>query len=367
MTYADIRGWFSPEDVAVYRELFEKLPDGGTLAELGVCCGRSIASVADIVKRKNLKVFSIDTFEGTEGEEAAHADAKTTDWEAIFRANIEAFGISEQVTVLRGRTDEMYKQLGDKSLDLVFIDAAHDADSVAGDIKNWVPKLKEAGILSGHDTQWPSVREGYGRTGLVPVTDGNMWFLLPSTHSEKPLFTICLIARNEAKTLPRALASLKEFRDRGGSIVVVDTGSTDDTAKIAREAGCIVEEVGDRFRITISQEIADAANAKIIDGEEPVLKAGETLFDFASARNYSASLAPCDLISMLDADEVFTKLDIDELNKLIQQGWEGFEYHFVFNHFPDGSPNISFTQSKMYNRKKEAWWGVVHEVLGNIQ
>src|SRR5690242_5730548 len=109
MDYSSVEGWFTEEDRKVYSELLEQLPDGGTFAELGTAKGRSICSVAEIVKRKNLKVIAVDTYEGTENEGKAHADAKTTDWEKIYRDNVEAFGLTPYVTVLKGRTDERYK------------------------------------------------------------------------------------------------------------------------------------------------------------------------------------------------------------------------------------------------------------------
>lgn len=39
----------------------------------------------------------------------------------------------------------------DKSLDLVFIDANHDYDFIKQDIELWLPKVKDGGIISGHD------------------------------------------------------------------------------------------------------------------------------------------------------------------------------------------------------------------------
>jgi tetratricopeptide (TPR) repeat protein len=181
---------------------------------------------------------------------------------------------------------------------------------------------------------------------------------------EKPKFSCVLITRNEAKYLPRMLASLKPFMERGGECVIVDTGSTDNTAQIARDAGCKVEEVGDRFRITIDEPTAKAINERFIVKDEPaVVNAGDSLFDFASARNYATSLASNDFIAMHDADEVYTNLDIDVIDQHIRNGIEQFEYNFIFSHDVLGNPAIQFIQSKCYDRRKMRWEGVVHEVL----
>lgn len=94
----------------------------------------------------------------------------------------------------------------------------------------------------------------------------------------KPKFSVALIARNEALTLPRLVGSLKEFQERGGDIWVLDTGSTDNTIEVARDLGCHVEAVGDKFRIQIDEGLANKINSKfIVEGEAPVVKAGESL------------------------------------------------------------------------------------------
>lgn len=177
-------------------------------------------------------------------------------------------------------------------------------------------------------------------------------------------FSVVLIARNESKTLPRLVESLKEFQGRGGEIILLDTGSTDGTPQVARSLGCFVKEVGDAYRITIDKETADAINAKFVaEGEEPVVEAGQSLFDYASARNYAATLASNDMIATPDCDEIYTKLDLDALNSKIEAGTEQFEYQFVFAHDALGKPLVQFLHSKFYNRTKLKWVGIVHEVL----
>ena len=39
----------------------------------------------------------------------------------------------------------------DKSLDFVFIDGAHNYESVKADIQAWLPKVKIGGFIGGHD------------------------------------------------------------------------------------------------------------------------------------------------------------------------------------------------------------------------
>jgi glycosyltransferase involved in cell wall biosynthesis len=84
-----------------------------------------------------------------------------------------------------------------------------------------------------------------------------------------PLLSLCLIARDEETSLGRCLASARSVVDE---LVVVDTGSRDHTAEVARAAGARLESL-------------PWSN------------------DFAAARNFSLSLAASEWILVLDADE----------------------------------------------------------------
>jgi predicted O-methyltransferase YrrM len=46
---------------------------------------------------------------------------------------------------------EAAKQFENKSVDFVFIDAAHEYEDVQNDIEAWLPKIKTGGIIAGHD------------------------------------------------------------------------------------------------------------------------------------------------------------------------------------------------------------------------
>lgn len=180
-------------------------------------------------------------------------------------------------------------------------------------------------------------------------------------------FSVVLIARNESKTLPRLKDSLTEFQSRGGEVVLVDTGSSDGTAALARSYGFKVTEVGAKYLHTITENEARQINEKfVVGGEAPIVKAGETYFDFASARNFASSLASKNMICSMDADEAFTKLDIDAICRFIDEGFTQFEYNFVFAHDQYGNEAIKFVQSKFHDRRYLKWVGVIHEVLAGI-
>lgn len=179
-----------------------------------------------------------------------------------------------------------------------------------------------------------------------------------------PKFSVVLIAKNEEKTLPKLIASLSEFKKRDGEIILVDTGSTDSTVEVAKKLGCIVTEVGEKFIINIDDELGKKINEKFIVGNDPlIIKERIKIFNYSDARNFAASLAKNNFVAMPDCDEEYTKLDIDEINKKIDDGVKQFEYNFVYSHDQYGNEAVKFIHSKFYDRRFLKWTGIIHEVL----
>lgn len=168
-------------------------------------------------------------------------------------------------------------------------------------------------------------------------------------------FSVVIIARNEETTLPRLLQSLQGVND----IVVMDTGSTDETVKVAKSHGCNVVEVGDRFRVRATK----AQYQKWIEryNWEPAFKPGEGYFHFAKARNHAATFAKNDWCFMPDGDEVMT-WNLAKVREAIQNE-DHLTYQFCYAHEPDGSCGLLISQSKFYRKSKLRWEKWVHEVL----
>lgn len=58
---------------------------------------------------------------------------------------------SDRRMLLRANSAIACRAIGDQSLDFVFIDADHTYDAVKADIEAWWSKVKQGGLLSGHD------------------------------------------------------------------------------------------------------------------------------------------------------------------------------------------------------------------------
>lgn len=166
-------------------------------------------------------------------------------------------------------------------------------------------------------------------------------------------FSIAIIAKNEEKTLPKLLESIKEVDD----VVLVDTGSTDKTIEIARSYGVRVFEKN--FNIVIDENTKNEID-KII-GENNI-KIGDIVFNFAEARNWIAEQTKNDMVFMPDCDEVID-WRIPEIERIIKDGVDKLSYAFVYSFDSNGNPLAQFMTSKFYNKKRVKWRGIAHEAL----
>jgi len=183
-------------------------------------------------------------------------------------------------------------------------------------------------------------------------------------------FSICLVVKNEEKTLPHLLDSLKEFQDNGGEVCILDTGSTDNTVYIARNYGCVVQEVGSAYVKTLTPKQAQEVNRKfVVDDEEPILKGGDKFFCFNRPRNHVAKMAKNNMILSLDADETVV-MDLEKVSAALEVlpilkevPITRFEHMQVFVHDAEGNSDIEFLQCKFYDRRYVHWENNVHEML----
>lgn len=116
---------------------------------------------------------------------------------------------------------------------------------------------------------------------------------------DRQTISVCLIVKNEEKNLLRCLKSIENIADE---IIVVDTGSTDNTIELAR-----------------------SLNAKVIEYNWNN--------DFSEARNKSLEYATKDWILFLDADEEIPKEEGEKFKLIINEPknskFEGYYFRLV--------------------------------------
>lgn len=139
------------------------------------------------------------------------------------------------------------------------------------------------------------------------------------------------IALNEEQFVRRWFESSKDADYH----LIMDTGSTDLTRKIALELGIHVE----------------------------VVKVRPWRFDIA--RNSSLFALPdyIDYCIALDMDEVLLPGWREELEKAHEQGWTRPRYQYTWSWNEDGTPGLQYGGDKIHARHGYRWKHPVHEVL----
>jgi hypothetical protein len=62
-------------------------------------------------------------------------------------------GHEDKIVWLLGQSEKVVKNIKDKELDFVYVDGDHTEIQVALDLKMYYPKVKDGGLLCGHDYQ----------------------------------------------------------------------------------------------------------------------------------------------------------------------------------------------------------------------
>ncbi|MBD1371567.1 glycosyltransferase [Hazenella sp. IB182357] len=158
--------------------------------------------------------------------------------------------------------------------------------------------------------------------------------------SQQPVtISLCMIVRDEEAVLERCLSPLADIVDE---IVIVDTGSVDQTKEIAKKfTSCLYD-------------------FKWID-------------DFAAARNYAFQQATKEYLFWLDADDVLSKTDLDKLRTIkatFNRAYDAVSMEYEVASDDTESPLALIRRNRMVRRSRNfKWHGYLHEnleVAGNI-
>ena len=130
------------EGISLFR-LAQKLPRKSIIVEIGSYLGKATCFLAEGIKNRDIILYTIDTFENqgmTEGLRDTYNE---------FKQNTLRY--RNCIVVKRGFSHEIVKDFKNMKIDLLWIDACHEYNAVKKDIEDWVPLVKEGGLICFHD------------------------------------------------------------------------------------------------------------------------------------------------------------------------------------------------------------------------
>jgi glycosyltransferase involved in cell wall biosynthesis len=143
--------------------------------------------------------------------------------------------------------------------------------------------------------------------------------------------SLCMIVKNEERLLPRCLDSVRGLI---GECIVVDTGSTDGTPRIAASYG-----------------------AQVIPFDFGVV-------DFAAARNHAIARAKGRWILVLDADETLDRAGAPMIETLVALDENAGYFMERHNHSSNSAnPMVDYVVRLFPNRPNHRYRGRVHEIV----
>jgi SAM-dependent methyltransferase len=147
-------GGTSPSNLDALQELCKKvLPENGMIADVGCWTGLSSVVLGFLAREYKGHVKAIDWFQGSVGT-GLDAAAQTTNVHEVCKAVMRYFDLNDTVEVIKSDSAAAASLYPDETFDFVFIDGDHRYLKVLKDIDAWWPKVKQGGILSGHDLEF---------------------------------------------------------------------------------------------------------------------------------------------------------------------------------------------------------------------
>lgn len=161
MQYENIEGWFYPEDVKLYEEMVLLAKDNSIFIEIGCFKGRSTVAMCELIEKYNKQInfFAIDHFKGSYEHQN---DPDIKDLFKIFLENICNYTLG----IMPYESKKAVQFFQNNTIDFIYIDASHNYGSVKKDLNLWYPKLRESGIIAGHDYGWQSVKQAVDEFAL---------------------------------------------------------------------------------------------------------------------------------------------------------------------------------------------------------
>ena len=144
-----IDGWLDPKEASELYDLAKSAT--GPIIEIGSWKGRSTTALAlGSMAGNRQTIYAVDSFKGSMDSEVQKKFYEGhTIGKEILRSNLDAAGVNGCVQIIEADAAEVADSLPEASL--IFVDGAHDYQSVCRDLDVYSRKVSDGGMLACHD------------------------------------------------------------------------------------------------------------------------------------------------------------------------------------------------------------------------
>lgn len=189
----DDHGWYENAEWIAKLFAYNSI---NTVIEVGSWLGKSTRHIGQLLPT-NGKVYAVDTWLGSVEHQLVETNvlSKLPTLYEQFLSNVIHAQLTHKVFPVRMPSLDAAKLLSSLigKIDLIYIDAAHDTESVLQDLEAWYPYvMNKKGILCGDDWGWESVRAAViifaQKYNLTVCGDHQFWFLREDQKFEQESF-----------------------------------------------------------------------------------------------------------------------------------------------------------------------------------
>lgn len=295
-------------------ELLTRLPRGGTVAELGVDHGDFSARILELTQPARLHL--IDMW----GSERYHGGL----FDGVkqrFRSEIS----DGSIQVHRKMSVDAADDFADASFDWIYIDTDHSYETTARELRRFAPKIKDGGLIAGHDYCMGNWANSY-RYGVIEAVHEfcvrENWELVYLTAEplESQSFAIRRIQHGEGDREPIAPAELPNSAEptiKPGALIYMTARNCE--RYIGDSLRSLASQTLDNLHVLFIDDASDDATGSIASGMLTRLFPGRHSFirndsPWGKARNahvHLRALAPdFTFIAILDGDDQLIAPDI---------------------------------------------------------
>lgn len=219
-----------------------------TGVEVGVAFGGHSQAILERGGVK--KLFGVDCYQHRDGYDDPMNLPQNVFDRLATRVVDRMSPFGDRFELIREHSADAGERFEDHSLDFVYLDADHSEAGVWNDLCTWAIKVREGGIIGGHDFGHPdfpgvenAVRRFFDRFGWSVHEEGHgVWWV-----QRQPLpITYFTPAYNCAQWVQAAADSIiKDNLQPGDEYIIVNDGSTDETADLINK----ITEANDAVRV----------------------------------------------------------------------------------------------------------------------